>query len=139
MRRIAACLMIIVLGAWVGSLGQEAPVKGLQYPRIVAKVNLFAEHGSKSGIVFTPKKTGVYRFSAEIVPYKSAPWAVQANWYDELGHHQDYSCLSNCQVIGFLEIIIKVSGGSPITYSTSPLSGRMAGRYNMFIVLEQLE
>jgi hypothetical protein len=89
-------------GSWVASVGQDAPVKGLQYPRIMAKVNLLAEHGRKDGIVFTAKKTGVYRFSAGIVPYKFAAWALQTNWNDPVGHYQAYSCISDCQQIEFL-------------------------------------
>jgi hypothetical protein len=142
MRRATICLLVMVLGSWVASAGQDASVKGIRYPRIVAKLNLYDLSSEKSGAVFTPKSTGVYRFSGEIVPYKNgASWGLETTWTDRSGSYKAVSCPSTCEGgwPEFLEMTIRVSKNATIQYSTYPISGEGSGRYDLFIVVEQLE
>jgi hypothetical protein len=59
MRRPTICLLVMVLWSWVGSVGQDAPVKGLQYPRIVARFHRYNHsHPIEPISIYTPKHLG---------------------------------------------------------------------------------
>lgn len=136
MRQAWFGLLVVVLGAWSGGLGQKTPKD--TFPRIVAKVSLFNLQSETKGTLFTPTKNGVFRFSVEIIPHQSnSYWDVYAIWTDGIGAQEFDSCTYACTIPAFMNIIIRTKRGKPISYRTQAVGGSPG--YDLFIVLEQLE
>jgi hypothetical protein len=146
MRTRMTCLTFVLLGLCTFVAGQNTQPSKLHSPRIVARLNLFNVTGKKSGTVFTPKATGVYRFTAETVVHNTEiSFLVEATWTDKSGAHTaQSSCQPSCPQNGgapeFLEVTMRVPRNSPIGYSVS-LDHDAPANYicDVFIIVEQLE
>lgn len=143
MRR-SICLLIVVLGAWSASLGQNAPK--LTHPRIVAtleRVGLTTPLATKT--LYTPKEWGTFRVSIVMVgtvpngKYNVA-WQGNIGFMDSAGANEaevDLATDRKRTAIG--EFPIRAKGGQAITFSVTQVGNNLSGtKYNVWVVVEQL-
>jgi hypothetical protein len=150
MRRVTFFLLLMVLYSWVGSAGSELTVKGLQYPRIVARFHRF---GQTSAIpptpIYTPSRWGIFSVSTVMVLATSN--GQDGGWLGNLAYTNG-SGAGNASAPPYILGMLQNPGGiaqgitvvvqepnRPLTFSTSSQGNISGSKYNVFIVVEQIQ
>ena len=150
MKRIACLLATSLIGtACFGQTANKATASNPGFPRVVARLNLLnrtKELGPQ--VLYTPKKSGVFRVSAAMVctvgnGNVQGSWSSQVSWSNEIGLIPPFSVAGvGVGVPSWSElspITINVSGGTPIMFSVVSPSDTSGTQYNAYVILEQLE
>jgi hypothetical protein len=135
-------LLVFVIGMNVSGFAQCSA-----FPCVVATVTL-TDQSKKIPVtsIYTPPTSGVFRVNA----YMSATtgnnggeyWQLTLQWADEIGSQQGYTAAftgsNNAATAAF---VVRDLGGSSISYATTfnHQGGTEPLKYNVFIVIEQLE
>lgn len=84
MRKSVICLLVIVVGSWVSSVGQQVP----QW-KVIKEYHVVGGTKAIGLSLFTPEANGFYRASVYMAVYSSADqnagFATQIDWTDRTG------------------------------------------------------
>jgi len=140
MRNTAICL-VVILGAWLTAIAQEAPQwKVVQVVQIVQQNTPVAVT-----TLFTPTDAGLYRVVAYMSTEgaKNAGWQMVMFWDDLTGLQAAFSISANTggglKAWGSTQVVtFSPKPGNPVTYSVVQ-EGAVANRYNLTFTIERLQ
>jgi hypothetical protein len=143
MRRSAICCLTTMLFAVVLSVGQTTATKRTEnpgFPRVVARIKLWQKTGPLSITLFTPKHFGTYRISGVMVitAQNGNPYYGTIAYTDGGGLEQ--FSFSSQGSRGDLEVgpfSLRDHPWVPIQLSINSY-GEQGGKYNLFVVVEQI-
>jgi len=145
MRKSTCCVLVMLFGSWLSSLGQSAPKA--TFPRVVAT---FHQYGLTDALppttIYTPKKWGTFRVSIVMVGIKVnrkyALWAGELQFLDAAGEDVPTSfaasLLTDVRRTASAEFPIRAKAGTPIKFSTTSSGDTSGSKYNVWVVVEQL-
>lgn len=135
-------ILLILVGASLSAFGQTCTT----FPCVVASVSLTNQtQPLPSTPIFTPTNSGIFRISAYLSTSKTnnpfASWTVSLGWTDDIGPRQSGpKAFQNASTAGIGTFVVQSLGGQPLFFRTRSDSGASGSlRYNLFIVVEQLE
>jgi len=144
MRRTAICWLAMVLFAVVFGFCQVTTTKQTEnpgFPRVVARIKLWGKTGPIKPItLFTPKHFGVYRVSGVLV----VTTQTDNNLYGYIKHVDgggaqqiSFTALPNVGDYPVGPFVLRDLIGAPIQLLINSF-GTQAGKYNLFVVIEQI-
>ena len=150
MRRVTICLVVMVLWSWVGSAGQEASVKGLRYPRIVARFHRYNQRKVFGPVTLcTPTHWSVFRVSTVMVLAVSNSNG-SGGWDPEIGFADEHATTTTAAANalgaslppgsitqGVASVVDE--GNQPLTFQVNQVGDASNTEYSVSVVVEQLE
>src|SRR5579863_1583158 len=97
MRRSTCCLLVVLLGSWMSSVGQNAPT--FASPKIVATFERLDQTADLPlTTIYTPPKSGTFRISIVMVETvgngdPNAGWWGSLQFWNGAGENQPYHML----------------------------------------------
>jgi hypothetical protein len=150
MRNATICLLVVLLGAWTSSVGQNATTRG-HYPQVVAKVHLTGQTAViPQTTLVSPKKDGFYRVSAYIastyVGYDGQHFGLNMTWTDDGGAESFGGICPYFNGAGSMDAYVWSSvmlfkANTPFSYSVSNTSDCESSitTYSVYLTVERLE
>jgi hypothetical protein len=141
MRKAAYCLLAVLLASSGLSQDATATRSTSTFPRVVAKVAFWHKTGGFDPItVFTPKQFGIYRVSGMLVVTTFTNNEMYGHiTYQDKGGGEQVSFQSSPNVGDYTigPFLIRDHIGVPIQLEIDK-SQYIGGRYNLFVVVEQI-
>jgi hypothetical protein len=149
MQRTICCFLVMLLGTWTASFGQntkvQASAKSDAATRVVARFKLLAQTGPVSPtVVFTPTAWGMYRISIVMVLTAeggNGDWYGNFTWTDGGGNEQ-FGPIDLQAKPGFPRytswiFAARIKAGVPLMFSVAPFDSP-GGKYNVWVVVERM-
>jgi hypothetical protein len=144
MRNVTCCLLVVLFGSCLNSLGQSAPK--FTSPQIVATFERIGRTGDIAPTtIYTPKEWGTFRISIVMVG-TVANGQLNSYWGGELGFTDGAGDSSRFEIDLAIdkrrtdgnEFPIRAKAGKPITFSVISNGDTSGTKYNVWVVVEQL-
>jgi hypothetical protein len=149
MKRIACLLVIVLIGAaCFAQTANKETASNPGFPRVVAKLSALGKTAPiNPGILYTPQYTGLFRVT--FVGFctigngnlNNDAWTGGIAWTDELEENvpEGLNIYVKTPYASSNSFAFQAVGGQPITFSTSSYGDTSGTKYNVYVVLEQLE
>jgi hypothetical protein len=144
MRRSTCCLLVVLFGSWLSTLGQSAPK--FTTPQIVATFQRLNQIGEISPTtIYTPKNWGTFRVSIVMVGTtgngeSAAFWSAKIDYTDGAGdtNFLEGDLLTSTPQTDGVQYPIRTKAGKPLKVSVTSVGNTSGSKYNVWVVVEQL-
>jgi hypothetical protein len=147
MRRSTCCLLVVLLGSWLSSLGQSAPK--FTTPQIVATFQRLNQTNEiKPVTIYTPQRWGTFRISIVMVGTiangdNGAFWGGGVQFEDASGGNGGFipfgvQLYTQQRNTTSTEFPIRAKAGKPIKLVVLKSGNTDGTKYNVWVVVEQL-
>jgi len=143
MRNVTCCLLVILFGSCLSSLGQKT--SKLTSPQIVATYQRLNRTGAiDRAVLYDPALWGIFRVSLIMTLTEAngngGSWNGVIEFKNGAGTVAEPSIILNTNVLNSegSDVPIRVRAGAPITLSVTPTGDTSGSKYSVFVIVEQL-